>query len=1068
MPPPEIPQSNAGHTHTEPAEPYYSNEDIAILHDVVVLAQEIYPRLPERERLSTNALFGAYYELLPKLGIDTDHDNRYARVLFKIGGQRGPATLYEKFEAVLARMGIEIEFDHENYKDGEEHRQPENSEARHRSGVISSRSSTAEGKQSHQKHRRNSESSAWDLGTDLKSQPTTRRNSFSTIGKDHSRVIVKKETFQRAQIIPLPGREKDAHTSTSKKEDTNRNVGAWLSSKPEKRRKARGRSISTHGSIRVRRQSTSRNHEGQYPQTTTPSVPASDYDLTNSSITAATSTFEEEAVPNWTEVVVHRPAPKPEDLLRIKATLFFQARLHSLIKQKLWSWRDRARDLQEDNFGLELIAINHKQVALSRAAFNLWRQSLQEKRKSAEKKRVFAQIEQQSAELRQHVIAQRALYHWSDYANYHVARTAAARKRIVRTRVFNAWKDITIGNELKVRHYVLKRMFGAWRRRYTSSVDDGSFTVQKYEGNLAEKVFRQWVRKLWETKAFNWRAEATKRQALFRWIIVSHNQWESRHSAEERRRQDLAWNAWKIWKTRTEVQLCHEKDAIAHYHKYVLRGPLLKWRLETKIVPAKIKVQTKVATGTLRDAFGIWRHRASMEREAAGRDRVKILEEAFTLWCHNFRSKLMVARIDKRLAARALSTLHLREVGISMQRQQQQRQLHAGFEFWKQRAAVARARRCEQEEIAQSLITRKTQADAFRTWAFRAGSRKRSEIIAAHYHDPRLLKILVTKWTAQAQHHKELDRRSRDANYYLVLTNAIKRWKNATEISKREKRKSAFAQVKRTVKMNLIRGVLQIWREKARNLLNLQAQATAVSGNKAVILGMELFDRWRARSEELAELDILWQEMTLRKHFEAWKNRSNAVQALKTEAILTYQEHRESRAVKQWSLLALKVKAQDNYVANIREKNAKKNFRKIFTYWRQKALQQRPVKRVAFVESSQLGMTTQAEVWSDFGEDVDMDDWAKELDDAGAISTPIPGYLSTPSKRSQRVMAVAARFSTTPKAPLSTPFERQLRAQWSGGAPSARRPLARSTLGVDRGFADIPESSMNNDQEPRN
>jgi len=104
--------------------------------------------------------------------------------------------------------------------------------------------------------------------------------------------------------------------------------------------------------------------------------------------------------------------------------------------------------------------------------------------------------------------------------------------------------------------------------------------------------------------------------------------------------------------------------------------------------------------------------------------------------------------------------------------------------------------------------------------------------------------------------------------------------------------------------------------------------------------------------------------------------------------------------------------------------------------------------------------TTRVEAWSDFGEEeVRIEELAEELNEAQASST-IPGYLSTPSKRSERVLAVAAKFSTTPRAPLSTPFERQLRAQWSGGlAPSSRRTVGRSRLAFSEGFADIEEGS---------
>ncbi|KAK0103565.1 hypothetical protein ONS95_005581 [Cadophora gregata] len=1066
MPPPgSAPHFNAGQNQTETTEPYYSNEDVAILHDIVVLAQELFPKLPDRERLPTNALFGAYYDVLSRVGVDTDHDNRYARVLFKIGGQRGPATMYEKFEAVLARMGIEIEYDQDNQEDGQEHSKLADSHVGTEGTAASERFATNDDKNAHRKQRRNSESSAWDVGIDVKSQPTTRRNSFSIVGKDHSRIVIEKEIFQPGQQALLATQENNARPPISKTKNTDHSVGAWLNASCERPRTPRSRSVSSHGSMRARKQSTLQDHEQHHHRATTPSVPLSEYDLTSSEITAATSAFEEETVPNWTQAVVHRPAPKAEALLAIKAALFYQAQLEALVKKRLRSWKDRARDLKQDNLGLELIATDHDQKALSQSAFDSWRHAFLAKRKAAELERFQARREQQAWESRGNYLLQTSFYHWLHVANFHIRRTALARKLVVSTRVLNAWKDITAVNELKVRRQVLMKFFGVWKRQHANSVEEFTQAVQKYEGNLIEKVYRLWVRSLWEMKATKWRTDKTRRRVLFRWIVVSHNNWENRNSAEEKRKLDLAWHAWKLWRTRAEDQWRCGQEADAHYHGNVLRPYLIKWRKETKIIPAIITVQSKAAVGTLRDTFGIWKYRARQEREAATMDRMKILKEALTVWRYKHLSTILAARIDHRVLAGAFSLMRLREARILFGRHHRLRNSRAAFDFWKQRMEDARRRRLTQEDLARSLIAQKTKIDVLHTWAFRTDTKQRLEVVAMDHHHPRLLQGSVTKWSTRARHLQELDRRSQDANYYLVLTKALRQWKVSAEHSRREKRRAAYAQVRRAAKISLIRGVLHTWQDKARQTTKLHSQAAEVIENKTVILAMDLFDRWKARAEEVTELDGLWRENILQKHFTSWKNRSSAVQALETEAVLNYQEHRESRAVKQWSLLALKVRAQVNYATNIREKNAKKNFRKIFSYWRQKALQNRPGKRVIFVESSQFGAKAKFEAFSEFEEDLELDEWAEGLDETGAVSTPLPGYLSTPSRRSERVMAVAARFSTTPKAPLSTPFERQLRAQWSGGVPSLRKPKARSASGIEKDFADIPENNMSDEQE---
>ncbi|KAH0431702.1 WD repeat protein [Colletotrichum camelliae] len=90
---------------------YYSNEEIAILHDVVTAAQDNLDLLPEGERLATNALFQAYDAVLPNYGVDPEEDHHISRLVFRVGGERGDGSLLDKLRNVLARMGIELEFD---------------------------------------------------------------------------------------------------------------------------------------------------------------------------------------------------------------------------------------------------------------------------------------------------------------------------------------------------------------------------------------------------------------------------------------------------------------------------------------------------------------------------------------------------------------------------------------------------------------------------------------------------------------------------------------------------------------------------------------------------------------------------------------------------------------------------------------------------------------------------------------------------------------------------------------------------------------------------------------------
>ncbi|KAM0549089.1 hypothetical protein ACHAPJ_009544 [Fusarium lateritium] len=91
-------------------DPYYSNEDIAALHAVVVAAQEFLDSAPEPKPLPAAALFKAYDAVLPTYGIDPDSDHHLSTFVFRVGGERGDNSLLDKFQTILSRMGIVLEF----------------------------------------------------------------------------------------------------------------------------------------------------------------------------------------------------------------------------------------------------------------------------------------------------------------------------------------------------------------------------------------------------------------------------------------------------------------------------------------------------------------------------------------------------------------------------------------------------------------------------------------------------------------------------------------------------------------------------------------------------------------------------------------------------------------------------------------------------------------------------------------------------------------------------------------------------------------------------------------------
>ncbi|TAQ89313.1 hypothetical protein B7494_g2375 [Chlorociboria aeruginascens] len=1031
---------------------FYTNEDVALLHDIVVRAQELLPTLPARERLPTNALFNAYYEILAELGVNSDHDSRYARVLFKIGGLRSEGTLYEKFEEVLGKMGIRIILDLENQMVesvvGEEDREVEFEEQR-----ISLQQGNGNARP-RARPRRNSESTLWDLENQERSRRRRRRNSISDTPRKGDAPTILDPDLTRE--FPQQQLQQSNIQATAVRE-TDRNPRARLTSGQNGPRRPGERSVSTQASMRIRQRSPSFPRY-QRPGTSA-SIPASDLYHAGSEDTSFTEPEWEEEMP-YRELLPEQPK-ESEHIMKVKASIYYQHRMNFLIINILQTWRDEAIRSRKINTRLTERARLHDKIALLHPAWDLWVRELAEKReerkrihREADKAAFFAKLEERATQARYRHIVYKAFTHWHAHALDEQKYMGAAQRHMVKFRFFNAWKDLTVANEFKVRIHVLKSFVSVWKRKSSDNAGKASFAVQIYRDNLIKKVFEEWWLKHFGLKALRKWEESTQLKALWLWIAAYRRLDDKHYDAEEHWTLQLSSKALRNWNGKYNAHLDQYGQANAHYQRQICGHTLRKWRRETQIIPAKKTVQIDVRARVLRDIFSVWLQRTRQERQAASVDRTRTIREAWTHWRHKVRLQVHRTRVDDQCVRKCLGQWVAAERLVYVKLNRDETLLRKCLLDWSQRLRVDGEKRWDHEDFADNHAVQKTQRLVLNVWQSWLQHRQQQEVEAEKFHTPIVLRRVISKWMEQSQHQLKLQQWSRDARFYFLASKSLKKWKISAELSKREKRKAAYAQVRRMMKINLARRILFDWLDKAQRIMGLQDQAADVADNKNLIVGMDIFDRWRARTEELAEMDSMWQDIVLKKYMVIWISRSSALHALNVEASIDFQETRQNQAIRKWRLKSLQVRSQETYAAEVRQKNLKRAFRKIFTYWQQRTAQKRPPAEVP--ESTTLDTTERVEAWSELGDD---DEWAKGLEEA-TFSTPVPGYMSTPSKRTERVLAAAAaRYSTTPRAPLSTPAERLLRAQYSGGTLplSLRRGPGRSTLGMGEGFANINE-----------
>jgi protein SFI1 len=1047
---------DAGLEPSQAIEPFYTNKDVAVLHNIVLLAEELLPQLPERERLPTNALFAAYFDILPRVGVNADHDSRYARVLFKIGGLRGTEAIYEKFEEILARMGIEIEFDH-----GQEEKEQFSIEETDED--VESIEQNVQ-RPSRSRRRRDSESSAWNIV--VPQQQRRRQSSIPSVSKAAAGTGMENvPPHHDPEVSDLQGAQLSSHNDGNMVGSMpKQNIRTWLASSPKKSGRGRDRSQSSDMNLQIRQKSPSI-APSQYGREGSQSVESEDFQ-SRSEVTAVTSVQEQQT---WAAQGLFQRYPfntTSSSLMQVKASLILQHHISFLAKQQLRNWRDRAVKLRTTNANSDLIASQQDRNALLQLAVETWYNRLLEKRQLAETERFFAHLERRSTRARDLYLMHKAFTHWRNCAYDEVERTSVARRHIIRIRTFNAWRDITAVNELKVRRQVLKKFFSVWRRQNLIVRNSTVTAMEKYEDDLVEKTYRLWVQKGWGIKAAIWFTVGTKQQTLSCWSSIVKRFLANDYLAEEHARSQLLWKIWETWKARLFEMRTREQYAVKFDFHRVHSTTLKKWRSEMRVIPAKLALQTDVRSRLLQHTFEIWFHHTQQERRATAVDHLRILREAWTTWRHRVRLKLLRVRINDRTAKEALYKWILAERSLLAKRNLNRELLRNNLQVWTRRCRSREDTCWAQEQLAHNFAIRNVQSFSLFAWHCRLESQRQCESRASKLYTSTALKGLLSEWSKRTEHLKHIHQWSRDAEFYFLASKTIKQWSGCTESARREKRRSAYIRIRRTMKMNLARGELLSWRQRAQRVLELQAQAQELSQNKDMINAMNALDRWRARTEELGELESLWREKTMRKGFIAWKNRSSAFRYLEVEAIINHQERQQSQAVKNWSLLTLQSRSRSHYATGIREKNIKRTFRRMFSYWLQRTLQRRPIIRTETSErgfSDLLGATARAEAWSEFGEGNDVGEWARVLDGPN-VSTPVPGYMNTPSRRMERVSAAAARFaSTTPRATLSTPFERQLRAQYPRSlASSGQRPHGRSRLGIGEEFANIAHRGVDN------
>ena len=769
---------------------------------------------------------------------------------------------------------------------------------------------------------------------------------------------------------------------------------------------------------------------------------------------------------------------RPSDTQLMRDVETFQYyRTYHVSRAAFEKWCGSAFQARKEHKSMEQQATSRDIDTLLRNGFDQWRAHCQRKRRAAETERLFSHREQKASKHRDLWLLVKAFSHWAECSSEVKIQSSRARKRFLEFKYFNAWLDLTTVNSLKVRRQQLSRVFKIWRQRVAQASADHIRAVLLYNHSVAKTAYWSWFWTFCEMRAPVWRDNRLKKRLFLQWEIKQQQLVQREQRTLNERKYGIAKRHFSIWLVRIQGLMRDSQAAFSFNRSKLITRAILVWRRRTYHAPLMRQASNVVDWRVAGTIFGIVIARYRKERQANLVTRIRVMRNAWTCWNDQLRQQTLVRRIDDRVVVEALYRWVVGERCILLSRLHQQRirqrALSSLMEHWSDR----KEHRDDAARTVEATANRNCVASVMKHWRSKMDSCDLDERLAFEFHAPRVAQEVLQLWTAKSAHLQKLQVWVKDAEFFFLATKLIKkRWHGVMIEAKRQKRRNAYAQLRRTIKMRLATRVLHRWRHMTAHTRQLMEEACLRDQGRLLRLGSGMFDEWRIQAGlRVAQGDQAEQHFGANltaQHLSLWSGRiqeqwrmtdlANLNDKMRVHSIASHWLHK-------LRLLVIEVtRGPEANAQSLKEFHEKRRFYNLFRRWQGKTATSlhRPIRGSALSSRSrQPGFSHAADYSEDtvtraaartaFDEGFDLGEWNPTVE-AQISVTPSHGYLSTPSKRAARAKAMVGASTT----PAGTPFQFRLRSQLATEPRSApRNELAKSTTLRDSVFAAIVEAS---------
>lgn len=780
--------------------------------------------------------------------------------------------------------------------------------------------------------------------------------------------------------------------------------------------------------------------------------------------------------------------PSLSDLLR-DASTFNMYRERGIKRRLLTQWLKKAIQRRQGSVNMEIVAVNRDRSTLLRQAFETWRGIIQDKRQTARTERFFKHLEQRAGRARDLFLVTKAFTHWAQVTSEEVARTSAARRRILSIKYFNAWREITAVNELKAQRFALRKPFNTWRKRIQQIKENETTAAASHDKDLKNGVYWQWFWGFCDRRAPQWYEYRLKRRSLLCWLRSFRTNRERDHEIEVRNKRLAIGSAWQTWTQRSKAIAGAEQEAVSLQRHKLLKDMFGEWKIQACLAPAAYHVSDMVNKRVVRSAFMQWVRRAQMAKQAKEMDRHRIMRNSWTAWNDQLRCQALSSRIDERLKMETMYKWILAERFSLMQRIRDQRIKRDTFSTFVASIRGTYSRLLHHADIHEEYRSEELLRSKFNSWRGRLALQRQREYAAFQFYAPRLQQESLVAWRSKQQNVARLEARSHDARFYFLATRTIKQWHTATVQSAKRRRQEAYAWFRRKVKMKMATRALQSWQAWAGHVADLDRQAYEFHRSRSLNIASGLFGIWydkaSKRVQDCYEAEMHYARQAAYAQLMRWTELYLENRDLEQQAAGYYRVHvlgQANASLRKLSLRVFQINSSFETADSLRDRSLKKHTRGMFRHWVDKARTKieerdsfaplvtpaRPGRSFDGTTGTRPGRSV-FDPWYPVETPFKMSEFVTQSQGPGPSLGPgpsasplaTPNYMSSPSKRAARAR-VLAQASTTPATPLYTPFAgRVLRAEGlaARSASTRRRNGRGSALGTSVRFVDEEPTS---------